>query len=71
MLNQNGVWCAALAEQYTKFSDEGLHLVNKGIKPEIEDSVLRAVNDRSLGRHLTGSLLENEGVKCQHELVML
>jgi hypothetical protein len=33
--------------------------------------VLRAVNDRSLGRHLTGSLLENEGVKCQHELVML
>jgi hypothetical protein len=31
----------------------------------------QTVNDLSPGRHLAGNLPENEGVKCEHQLVLL
>ena len=71
MLDQNGVWWAALGEQCTELPDERLHFVNQCIKLETKDRMPQTVNDRSLSRHLTRSFPEDEGVKCQHELVIL
>ena len=44
--------------------------MNPDIEFDAKSLMLQTVNNHSFGRHLACSLPKDEGVKCQHELVM-